>query len=291
MDTRPFGRTGERFPILSLGCQRIVDAHRCGEEQAVAILERALERGIRYFDTAWAYSEGQSEQRVGLVAKRRRREMWIATKATDRTRDGARRQLEQSLGRLQTDHVDEWRMHNVKSFPDLDSGFAKGGVLEAMVKAKDEGLVRHISISGHTDPQIQIEALRRFPFDSVLVALSALDHFVYSFAEELLPFANARGVATIGMKVFALGALVRVADRALRYTLALPVSTVIVGCSQMEELEADLAVAESFQPMTGEERLALYREILPLVTPKNMPWKANEWKNPTAWVARKEPKP
>jgi hypothetical protein len=291
MDTRPFGRTGERFPILSLGCQRIVDAHRCGEEQAVAILERALERGIRYFDTAWAYSEGQSEQRVGLVAKRRRREMWIATKATDRTRDGARRQLEQSLGRLQTDHVDEWRMHNVKSFPDLDSGFAKGGALEAMVKAKEEGLVRHISISGHTDPQVQIEALRRFPFDSVLVALSALDHFVYSFAEELLPVANATGVATIGMKVFALGALARVADRALRYTLALPVSTVIVGCSQMEELEADLAVAEGFQPMTGDERLALYREILPLVTPKNMPWKANEWKNPTAWVARREPKP
>ncbi len=291
MDTRPFGRTGQRFPILSLGCQRIVDAHRCGEEQAVAILERALDGGIRYFDTAWVYSEGQSEQRVGLVAKRRRREMWIATKATDRTRDGARRQLEQSLGRLQTDHVDEWRMHNVKSFADLESGFAKGGVLEAMVKAKEEGLVRHISISGHTDPQIQIEALRRFPFDSVLVALSALDHFVYSFAEELLPAANARGVATIGMKVFALGALARVADRALRYTLALPVSTVIVGCSQMEELEADVAVAESFQPMTGDERLAFYREILPLVTPKNMPWKANEWKNPTAWIARKEPKP
>jgi aryl-alcohol dehydrogenase-like predicted oxidoreductase len=291
MDTRPFGGTGERFPILSLGCQRIVDAHQCSEEQAVAIVERAIERGIRYFDTAWAYSDGQSEQRVGLVAKRRRREMWIATKATDRTRDGARRQLEQSLGRLQTDHVDEWRMHNVKSFADLESGFAKGGALEAMIKAKDEGLVRHISISGHTDPQIQIEALRRFPFDSVLVALSALDHFVYSFAEEFLPVANARGVATIGMKVFALGALARFADRALRYTLALPVSTVIVGCSRMEELEADLAVAESFEPMSGDERLALYREILPLVTPKNMPWKANEWKNPTAWVGRKEPKP
>ena len=291
MQTRPFGRTGERFPILSFGCQRVVDAHQCSEEQAVAILNRAIDRGIRYFDTAWVYSEGQSEQRVGLVAKHRRKEMWIATKAWDRTRDGARRQLDESLKRLQTNHVNEWRMHNVKSFDDLESCFAKGGVLEAMVKAKDEGLVRHISISGHTDPQIQIEALRRFPFDSVLVAMSVLDHFVYSFAEEFLPVANAKGVATIAMKVFALGALGHVADRALRYTLGLPASTVIVGCSKMEELEKDLAVAESFQPLTADERLQLYRDVLPLVTPKNMPWKANEWKNPTGWIARKEPRP
>jgi aryl-alcohol dehydrogenase-like predicted oxidoreductase len=290
MQTRPFGRTGERFPILSLGCQRLVDAHHCSQEQAVAILDRAIDGGIRYFDTAWVYSEGQSEQRVGLVAKRRRREMWIATKATDRTSDGARRQLEESLRRLQTDHVDEWRMHNVKSFDDLESCFARGGVLEAMVKAKGEGLVRHISISGHTDPQIQVEALRRFPFDSVLAALSVLDHFVYSFAEELLPAANAAGTATIAMKVFALGALSHTADRALRYCLGLPVSTVIVGCSQMEELESDLAVAESFAPLTGAERVQLYRDVLPLVTPKNMPWKANEWKNPTGWIARKEPR-
>jgi uncharacterized protein len=289
MDTRPFGKTGQRFPILSLGCQRIVDAHQCTEEQAIAIVNRAIDRGIRYFDTAWVYSEGQSEQRVGLVAKHRRREMWIATKAWDRTRDGARKQLEESLKRLQTDHVDEWRMHNVKSFDDMESCFARGGVLEAMTKARDEGLVRHISISGHTDPQIQIEALRRFPFDSVLAAMSVLDHFVYSFAEELLPVTAAHNVATIAMKVFALGALSKVADRALRYTLALPVSTVIVGCSKMEELEADLAIAGSFEPLSGKERLDLYRDVLPLVTPKNMPWKANEWKNPTGWIARKEP--
>ena len=187
-----------------------------------------------------------------MVAKHRRKEMWIATKAWDRTRDGARRQLEESLKRLQTDHVDEWRMHNVWSFDDLDELLcARAASLEAMVKARDEGLVRYISISGHTDPQVQVEALRRFPFDSVLVAISVLDHFVYSFAEEFLPVANAKGVATIAMKVFALGALGHVADRALRYTLGLPASTVIVGCSKMEELEKDLAVAESFQPLTG----------------------------------------
>jgi aryl-alcohol dehydrogenase-like predicted oxidoreductase len=286
METRPFGRTGERFPILSFGAQRIVDEHDCSEEQAIAILNRAIDRGIRYFDTAWIYSRGQSEERVGKVAKYRRKEMWIATKAWDRTRDGARRQLEESLTRLQTDHVDEWRLHNIWDFAELDKCFAPAGALQAMIQARDEGLVRYISLSGHANPQVQIEALRRFPFDSVLIAVSVLDHFIYSFAEEFLPVANAQGLATIGMKVFALGKLSHVYDRALRYTLGLPVSTTIVGCATMEELEKDLAIAENFVPLSGPERLAFFREVLPLVTPQNMPWKAADWDHPVEWKPR-----
>jgi aryl-alcohol dehydrogenase-like predicted oxidoreductase len=286
METRPFGRTGERFPILSFGAQRIVDEHNCNEEQAIAILNRALDRGIRYFDTAWIYSRGQSEERVGKVARHRRKEMWIATKAWERTREGARRQLEESLARLQTDHVDEWRLHNIWDLAELDKCFAPDGALQAMIQARDEGLVRYLSLSGHANPQVQIEALRRFPFDSVLIAVSVLDHFIYSFAEEFLPVANAQGVATIGMKVFALGKLSHVYDRALRYTLGLPVSTTIVGCATMEELEKDLAIAENFVPLSGPERLALFREVLPLVTPQDMPWKAADWGHPVEWKPR-----
>ena len=107
METRPFGKTGETFPILSFGGQRIVDTHGCTEEAAIEIVNTAINRGIRYFDTAWIYSDGQAETRLGKVAKHRRSEMWIATKAADTTRDGARRQLETSLSRLQTDYVDE----------------------------------------------------------------------------------------------------------------------------------------------------------------------------------------
>jgi aryl-alcohol dehydrogenase-like predicted oxidoreductase len=289
METRPFGSTGETFPILSFGAQRVVDEEGCTEEQAIAILNTAIDQGIRYFDTAWIYSQGQSEERVGKVAKHRRQEMWIATKAWDRTRDGALRQLEESLTRLQTDYVDEWRLHNVWGFDELDKCFAPDGAIHAMVKARDEGLVRYISISGHTDPQVQIEALGRFPFDSVLIAVSVLDHFIFSFAEEFLPVANAKGVATIGMKVFALGKLGHVYGRALRYTLGLPVSTVIVGCSTMEELEKDLEIAENFVPLSGPERLAFFREVLPLVTPQRMLWKADDWGNPVAWRPRTEP--
>lgn len=289
METRPFGRTGESFPILSFGAQRIVDEEGCSEEQALEILNTALDRGIRYFDTAWAYSRGQSEERVGMVAKHRRSEMWIATKTWDTTRDGARRQLEDSLTRLQTDHVNEWRLHNVWGFDRLDEMMGKGGALEAAVRAQEEGLVRNISISGHTDPQVQIEALRRFPFDTALVAVSVLDHFIYSFAEEFLPVAARKGIGVVGMKIFGYKKLAHVADRALRYALGLPLTTVIAGCSKLSELEADLAVAESFTPMTGPERLEFFREVLPMVQPQNMPWKATDWGNPTEWKPRQEP--
>ncbi len=289
MEMRPFGKTGARLPILSLGCQRLVDGEGCDEDQAVQILNTALARGIRYFDTAWVYSGGQSEERVGLVARGRRKEMWIATKALDPTRDGARRQLEESLRRLQTDHVDEWRLHNVYDMARLDAVTGKGGSLEAATEAQDEGLVRFISISGHTDPQVQVEALRRYPFDTALVAVSVLDHFIYSFAEELLPFAQRHGVGVVGMKVIAYKGLAQVADRALRYALALPLTTVIVGCSTLAQLEADLAVAEHFAPMTGPERLDFFREMLPLVRPENLPWKAGDWDRPTAWKPRREP--
>jgi aryl-alcohol dehydrogenase-like predicted oxidoreductase len=288
MQTRPFGRTGKSFPILSFGGQRIVDEHNCTQEDAVRILNRALDGGIRYFDTAWAYSNGQAEQRLGLVAKERRSEMWIATKTTDTSRDGALRQLEQSLQRLQTDHVDEWRLHNVYSFERLDQFTAQNGALQAAIEARDQGMVRYISISGHTDPQIQIQALNRFPFDSVLVAASALDHFIFSFAEEFLPVANARGVATIAMKVLGFGSLVHDVERALRYAFALPVSTVIVGMETMAQLEQNLAIAESFVPMSDEERLDFFKEIMPLVKPKNMPWKASDWDEPLAWKERRQ---
>lgn len=287
METRPFGKTGESFPILSFGGQRIVDEHNCTEDQAIEIVNTAIDRGIRYFDTAWIYSKGQAETRMGKVVKHRRPEMWIATKTWDTTRDGARRQLEKSLSRLQTDYVNEWRLHNVWDFERLDKFTAKGGALEAAIQAREEGLVQNISISGHTDPQILVEALNRFPFDSALIALSALDHFVLSFAEEFLPIANARGIATIGMKVLGLGSLTHDVERSLRYAFSQPVSTVIVGMESISQLEQNLAIAESYQPMTDAERLAFFQEIIPLVRPDKMRWKATDWDHPEEWIPRR----
>ena len=286
MEERPFGKTGVTFPILSFGAQRIVEAHGCSESQAVKIMNHALDRGIRYFDTAWIYSNGQSEERVGKVARNRRKEMWIATKTITRTAKDSRLQLEESLRRLQTDHVDEWRLHNIWSLEELDKVTSPGGSLEAAIEARDKGQVRYISISGHTNPMVQIEALNRFPFDSVLCAVSVLDHFILSFAEEFLPVANGKGVAIIGMKVMGLGVLAPFYERALRYTFGLPISTAIVGMETMEQLKKNLTVAENFKPLSNEERLELFREIMPQVTPQKVMWKAEDWEHPISWKKR-----
>jgi aryl-alcohol dehydrogenase-like predicted oxidoreductase len=288
MEKRPFGKTGVELPILSLGCQRLVDEEGCSQDQAVAILEQALKRGMCYFDTAPAYSEGESERRVGLVAMSRRVDMWIATKVNETTRAGARRQLEASLGRLQTDHLEEVRLHNVFSFDRLDAMTGKDGALQALTEARDEGLVRFISISGHADPQVLVEAIRRFPFDTALCAVSALDHFIYSFAEEFLPFALQKCMGIVGMKVLGCKTLAADWQRALRYSMGLPVTTVITGCSTIEQLNGNIDLAENFVPMTSVERLAFFRDILPMVTPQNMPWKSRDWARKD-WIERKEP--
>jgi predicted aldo/keto reductase-like oxidoreductase len=168
----------------------------------------------------------------------------------------------------------------------LDAFTNKGGALEAAIQAREEGLVRYISISGHTDPQILIEALNRFPFDSALIAVSAMDHFILSFAEEFIPIANARGVATIGMKVLGLGSLTHEVQRSLRYAFSLPLSTVIVGMETMAQLKQNMEIAASFTPMTDEERLSFFKDIITLVRPEKIRWKAADWDNPTQWAPR-----
>jgi uncharacterized protein len=286
MEQRTFGKTGEKFSILSFGGQRIVDGHGCSETEAIRMLNYAIDHGIRYYDTAWLYSAGQSEERIGKVARYRRKEMWIATKARARDKNGARKQLEESLRRLQTDHVDEWRMHDVWSMHELDEITGPGGALEAALQAHKEGYVRNISISGHSNPSVQIEALNRFPFDSVLCAMSVLDRFILSFADEFLPVAKAKSTAVIGMKILGLGRLAHIYDKALRYAFGLPIDTAIIGMESMEQLQKNLAIAENYQPLSDAERLELYQEVLPLVTPQSLPWKSNNWAQPTEWKKR-----
>ena len=285
MIQQPFGRTGWQVPLLSFGAQRIVDEHNCTEAEAIQIVNTAIDRGITYFDTAPSYSDGQSEYRLGLALQGRRHEVHIATKTHDRTYDGSMKLIEASLKRLQTDHVEEWRLHNMVTLQELDRCFADDGAIKALLEMQEQGVVKKLSISGHTNPQVLVEALRRFEFDSALVALSALDHHIYSFAHEFLPVAAEKGVAVIGMKAMALGKLAPWYDQALRYTLSLPIATTIVGMESMEQLENNLRVAESFTPMTDVERLHFWKEIMHLANPQTLPWKAQEWGGDT-WYKR-----
>ena len=286
MEKRKFGRTGQEFPILSFGAQRIVDEHNCTEEEAILMVNRAIDEGITYFDTAPIYSNGQSEERLGKAFRDRRSKIWLVTKTIDRTRDGSLRSLEASLKRLQTDHVEEWRLHDVRSMEQLDACFAKDGALRALIEAKEQGIIKHISLSGHTNPLVQLEAIERFPFDSALVALSAADHFMYSYAHEFLPKANEKGMAIIGMKVIGLGRLAQWYEKALRYTWSLPISTAIIGMESMEQLENNLRVARSFTPMSDIEKLEFFKDIIHMVNPDVLRWKAKDWSNREEWAER-----
>jgi aryl-alcohol dehydrogenase-like predicted oxidoreductase len=265
-----------------------VDEHGCGEADAIEILNTAIDRGIRYFDTAWIYSRGQAETRLGKVARHRRSEMWIATNNLETTQNGARQQLQESLDRLQTNYVDEWRLHNIFDYPRLDAFTCKDGALEAAIEARHEGRVRFISISGHTDPEILVEALNRYPFDSAMIPVSALDHFKLSFVDEFLPIAIERGIASIGMKALALGRLSHEVRRALQYCFSLPLSMVVIGMESLNQLEQNLAIAESYVPMAKTEEQKFFEDIKSLVRPDLLPWKSNDEDNPTRWTRRGE---
>jgi uncharacterized protein len=285
MEERLFGKTGLKFPILSFGAQHINESDGCSEQESKKIINYALDHGVRYFDTAHWYSGGESEERLGKVAKLRRKEMWIATKTLDRTRRGSRKQLEISLKRLQTDYVDEWRMHYVSTFKDLEMITSADGALETAVKAKEEGLICYISMSNHENPQVQVKALDLFPFDSMLFPVSVLDHFILSFVEELVPLARAKGIAMVGMKALGLGRLAHIYDKALRFAFSQSLDTVVVGATSLEHLKKNLAVADSYEPLSDTERLGLFKEVLPLVTPENIPWKARNWGS-AEWLSR-----
>ncbi len=257
LPTRPLGRTGHQVGIFSLGGQATLEQSGTTEE-SVAIINRALDLGVSYIDTAAAYGRGQSERYIGAVMKARRAEVFLASKTHSRSYSGSMRLLEQSLKNLQTDHLDLWQLHNVRTQEDLDKIFAPDGAIKALEKARDEGTVRFLGITGHYDPFVLKKAIQQYPFDTVLMSLNAADRHNRSFMDNLLPFAVERQMGIIGMKIPARGRIFRPdgitsMEPAMRYVLTLPVSTIIVGISTMQELEEDIGYARAFRPMTEQE--------------------------------------
>jgi predicted aldo/keto reductase-like oxidoreductase len=230
------------------------------------------------------YGRGLSQRYIGQVMKRRRRETFLATKTHDRTRDGSLRLLDESLKLLQTDHVDLWQLHHLSYMDDVERIFSKGGAIEALRQAREQKLVRFLGITGHTDPEVLMEAIRRFPFDNILMAVNAADRHHLSFAEKLLPLAVEREMGIVGMKIPARGRLLaapatattpykfpegmkpgNLAMRdALYYVLSLPVSTVIIGCDTVAQLEENVRLAREFTPLNETRMAALTAKTEPL---------------------------
>jgi aryl-alcohol dehydrogenase-like predicted oxidoreductase len=258
---RPLGQTGRNVTLFGLGGEGVLRTHGRMPE-AVAVIERALDLGVTYFDTAPAYD--QSRDYYGAALGERRQDIFLASKTHERSRDGSLFLLDDSLKRLRTTWLDLWQLHDLRTKRDLDHIFARGGALEALVEAREAGTVKHLGITGHHDPAILLEAMRRFSFDTVLMALNVADVHHLSFLQTVLPEALQRGMGVIGMKVCAGGRLVglgrlRVAE-AMGYVLSLPgVSNVIIGCGTPEEVEENAAAARAFTPLAETEMRSLER--------------------------------
>jgi len=284
MPTRNLGKTGYKVGIFSLGGQAALEKPD-NFDIAVPIIERALDLGVNYIDTSSIYGgpERWSEQYVGRVMKTRRQDAFLATKTKERTRDGSLRMIERSLTLLNTDHVDLWQLHDIGLPEDVNAVFAKGGAMEALLQMQEQKVVRFLGVTGHYRPEALIDALNRHPFDTILMALNAADTHIHSFTDQLLPLAVEKQMGIIGMKVPARGRLLTtwtppplerqqhswegsaIATRsgvinmsqAMHFTLSHPVSTVIVGCDNIAQLEEDVQIARGFTPLSPAQMAAL----------------------------------
>jgi aryl-alcohol dehydrogenase-like predicted oxidoreductase len=260
---RTLGRTGARVHPVSLGGEGVLRTTGRAKEAVPVILE-ALRLGVRYCDTAPAYQQsqdyyGDAFRAAGSAA---RDAVFLASKTHERTRDRALRLLDDSLRRLATDRLDLWQMHDLRDLREIDVICGKGGALEAAAEAKRDGRVRFIGLTGHHDPDVLLEAMRRFPFDSVLVSINPADPRHRPFLPSVVAEARRQGMGVVGMKVLAAGRLLREAPvpDLIRYGATVS-DTAIVGCSSVDEVRANLAVNDDFTPMTTDEQRALERKV------------------------------
>jgi aryl-alcohol dehydrogenase-like predicted oxidoreductase len=260
---RPLGKTGVQVSALGVGGYHLGSTR--DQNEATELVERALDAGINFFDNCWDYHDGLSEERLGVALKGKRDQAIVMTKVCThgRGKDVAMQQLEESLRRLQTDYLDLWQIHEVIYYNDPDLIFAPGGAAEALLAAKQQGKVRFIGFTGHKDPAIHLRMLTQdFPFDTVQMPLNCLDATFRSFETHVMPEANRRGIAVLGMKSMGgSGEIVThgaaTPSDALRYAMSLPVATTISGMDSLGVLEQNLGIAKGFQIMKPEEMQAL----------------------------------
>lgn len=286
MPTHSLGKTGFKVGILSLGGQATLEM-KGTEEESEKIINRAIDLGVNYIDTAPAYGNGQSLINIGRVMKTRRKEVWLSSKTHIFNYDGAMRLLEDNLKTLQTDHLDTWQLHNIQKKEQLDQIFASNGAIKALEKARSEGMVRTVGITGHYEPLVLLEAIKRYPFDLILLAANAADIHYLSFKNYLLPEALKQQIAIVGMKVCTRSRMLStwtpppIAEQparmatlkpgtitikeALQYNMSLPVSTTIIGIDNVAQIEEDVKIASEFSPLNEEQMKEIEFKTLPIV--------------------------
>jgi uncharacterized protein len=266
MQYRTLGRTGQRVSIVGLGGAHI-GLPSVSDADSVRIVRTAIENGINFMDNSWDYNGGQSEIRMGKALRDGYREnVFLMTKLDGHDAKTATAQLDESLRRLQVDHVDLIQFHEVIRMDDPEKIFAPSGALDGMLKARQAGKVRYIGFTGHKSPEIHLHMLdtgfrNSFTFDTVQMPLNVMDAHYDSFARLVLPVLVQHHIGVLGMKPMGAQIILRSgvvnAQECLRYALSLPTSVVITGCDSMSILQQAIGAARNFRPLTGDERAAL----------------------------------
>ncbi len=281
LPTRPLGRTGERIPIVGLGGYHIGVPD---EKDAINIMHEAIDQGMTFFDNAWDYHNGGSEEVMGkaLASGGRRDKVFLMTKVCDRDYEGAKRHLEDSLRRLQTDRIDLWQFHEINWAVDPEWIFEKGGI-RAAIEARQQGKVRYIGFTGHRDPAHHLKMLdRNFEWDSAQMPINLYDAHYRSFQQLVVPRCRDKNISVIGMKALASGRLPDQlklpAATCRRFALSLPITSLVCGIQSQADLRQDLAMARSFQPISAEETKQLLADSKAAGSDGKLePWKTTEY--------------
>lgn len=245
---RPFGRTGRNLSIIGLGAYHLMYLDRSSSS---ALINRALDEGINFIDTGSMY--GDSEEKVGEALKGRREECFVSTKIPITSRQQVAQTIERSLNRLQTDRLDMALLHKLMDFGSLRQMFEPEGAMAAMIEAREQGKVSLIGLTAHV-PEAHLKALDMFPFDAIYTFVNYVDRFIFPIVHRrLIPTANERGVAVVGMKVFGKGRLKNSIPQALKYALSQPISTATIGMGSLSELEQNVKLVREFVPMDEAE--------------------------------------
>jgi predicted aldo/keto reductase-like oxidoreductase len=276
---RTLGRTGLKVTMMGIG------GHHAdlppNEEDTIAIIHRALDLGINFFDNADCYNAGRAEERMGKALEGRRKDIILMTKVDQRDAEGSRATLEKSLSHLRTDYLDIWQFHAVNVMKDLDRIFAPGGAMETAQKAKQEGKIRFIGLTGHFNPEIHLEAVKRYPFDTVQMPINVMDPHFRSFRKTAVDEARRRNVGVLAMKTLCYGNViskgVAKADEALRWVWSQPIDVLISGCDRVQVLNYNVYLAKTFKPMPESEQAALLERTAPHQGPKIEIYKDNSW--------------
>ncbi len=258
---RRLGRTGETVSAIGLGGFHL--GLREDPNEAVRIVRSAIDRGITFLDNSWDYNSGESERRMGTALREGYRDrIFLMTKFDGRTKKAAAEQIDESLGRLQTDHVDLIQFHENIRLEDPDRFFAAGGALEALLEAKKAGKIRFIGFTGHKDPlvhlrMLEVAAEHKFHFDTCQMPLNVMDAHFRSFSHHVLPRLVEQGIGALGMKPMGDGNILKsgavTAVECLHYALTLPTAVVITGCETMERLDQAIEAVRTFKPFTNDQ--------------------------------------